>query len=191
MNTLVKSNIDYVSVIKYFDQFKCDYIVWIFIIIQIHYFLLNGYLFLTDKVENYYPAVKNNNWNKILDKFRDYLLFALFEQIYSNSLTNIFTCYFEFDKNSKQIIICGIYGIFRAVYFSNFNYIGIILQIIFGFSTLMIYYDLNELVRLHINMYVNTIYFLMYYLTYWSIHSHKSIGVNKFNEFDSKSTKKE
>jgi hypothetical protein len=81
--------------------------------------------------------------------------------------------------------------IFRAVYFSNFNYIGIILQIIFGFSTLMIYYDSNELVRLHINMYVNTIYFLMYYLTYWSIHSNKSIGVNKFDEFDSKLTKKE
>lgn len=188
MITLVKSNIDYISVIKYFDQFKCGYIQWIFVGIQIHCFLLNVYLLLTDKVENYYPAVKNNNWNKILDKFRDYILFALFEQIYSNSLKNIFVCYFEFDKNLIKIIVCGIYGLIRAVYFCDFNYIGIILQIIFGFSTLMIYYDSNELVRLHINMYVNTLYFIMYQLNYWSIHSNKSIGQDKF---DLKSTKNE
>ena len=52
----------------------------------------------------------------------------------------------------------------------------------------MIYYDFDELTRLHVNIYINTVYFLMYMITYQAIYSNQTGYLEKLN---SKSTKNE
>jgi hypothetical protein len=166
--------LDYESIISYFNQFECRYIYWLFVGIQVHYFLLNVYLLIFDRCKNYYHFIENNGINTIFNKWRDYILFALFEQLYINSLKNISEYYFNFNSQFTKIMVCIIYGMLRAVYMSNGNYIAKILQIIFSFSMLMIYYNFNELCRLYINMYINSVYFIMYIITYMTIYSHQT-----------------
>ena len=65
-------DLDYEPIISYFNQFECGYIQWIFVGIQVHYFLLNVYLLQGNKATNYYHFIQNNGINKIFDKWRDY-----------------------------------------------------------------------------------------------------------------------
>lgn len=181
-------DLDYDQIISYFTQFECEYFKWIFVGIQVHYFLLNVYLLIGNRCKNYYQIIPDNNLNKILDKLRDYILFALFEQIYINSLKNISENYFNFNPEFTKIIVCVIYGILSGVYWSNRDYFAMLLNIIFSFGILMIYYDLDELTRLYVNMYINLVYFQMYIITYMAIYSNQTGYLEKIN---SKSTKNE
>ncbi len=174
-------NLDYTSIISYFNKFQCDYITWIFVGIQIYYFALNGYLLLSDRIKKHYYFIQNNDLNKILDKWRDYILLALLEQLYINSLKYISKCYLNFNQDFTKILVCVIYGFVRGLSSSYYDYVIIFLKIIFSFGILMIYYDFNELTRLHINMFVNTVYFIMYMFTYIAIYSHETIGTDESN----------
>ena len=179
-------DLDYEPIISYFNKFECEYIKWIFVGIQVHYFLLNIYLLISNRYTNYYQIIPDNNLNKILDKLKDYILFALFEQLCINSLKNISENYFNSDLT--KIIVCAIYGILSGVYWSNRDYFAGLLNIIFSFGILMIYYDFDELGRLHVNIYINSVYFQMYMITYQAIYSNQTGYLEKLN---SKSTKNE
>lgn len=162
--------LNYNSIVNYFIQFTEYNIVWVLTFVQIHNFIFNLYLLLSNKIKKNYPLIQNENFNTYLDKFRDYLIFAMVEQLLIvNSLKNI-TCYFKFDKNFTKFAIGIIYGIFRAGCLNYGDLIGMLIQITFSFGILMIYIDENQLNSLHINMLSNCVYCLMYWFTYLSVN---------------------
>jgi hypothetical protein len=75
-----------------------------------------------------------------------------------------------FDSKLLKIAVCALYGLYKAFFMKKYFIIPMLIQFIFGFSIFMLNYNFDELTGLHINMFYNTMYSIMYFLSYKAVN---------------------
>jgi hypothetical protein len=139
-----------------FDELTsgCD-IQNIIAIVNLHVGLLTIYLMFSDKLEKYYFKDDDKTIIKII---KNNLVITIINQaIFMIYLKNIALEYTNL--NILRIIISLLYSITQTIFFSVLNdYVVILLNLIFSFSIFMMYFNLDEITALYVNILINSIY---------------------------------